>query len=79
MLDLMEQTDPALETAPTDLYTVTCRATKPNGCWQLETWLHALQLGEPLPTLPLWLADDFSIPIELEASYEETCKVLRIP
>jgi hypothetical protein len=37
-----------------------------------------LALGHPLPTLPLWLADDLPVPVELEASYEETCRVLRI-
>jgi hypothetical protein len=31
-----------------------------------------------LPTLPLWLADDFAVPLELEASYEDTCRALRI-
>ena len=30
------------------------------------------------PTLPLWLAGNLSVPLDLEASYEETCKVLRI-
>ena len=29
--------------------------------------------------LPLWLADDLGVSLELEASYEETCRVLRIP
>jgi hypothetical protein len=38
-----------------------------------------LAIGQPLPTLPLWLADDRSVPLELEASYEETCRILRIP
>ena len=38
-----------------------------------ESWTHTLALGQPLPTLPLWLADDFAVPLELEASYEETC------
>ena len=46
---------------------------------RLETWAHALALGQPLPTLPIWLADDLAVPLELEASYEETCQILRIP
>jgi hypothetical protein len=37
-----------------------------------------MQIGQPLPTLPLWLADNFSVPLDLEASYEETCQALRI-
>lgn len=28
--------------------------------------------------LPLWLADHLAVPLELEASYEETCRVLRL-
>jgi len=44
----------------------------------LETWSHPLRLGRPLPTLPLWLASDFAVPLDLETSYEETCRVLRI-
>jgi hypothetical protein len=42
-------------------------------------WTHTLALGTPLPTLPLWLAENFAVPLELELSYEETCRVLRIP
>ena len=42
-------------------------------------WPESLALGRPLPTLPLWLADNLAVPLELEASYEETCKVLLIP
>jgi len=29
--------------------------------------------------LPLWLADYLPVPLDLEESYEETCRVLRIP
>jgi hypothetical protein len=43
------------------------------------TWAHALAVGQALPTLPLWLADNLAVPLELEASYEETCRILRIP
>jgi hypothetical protein len=38
-----------------------------------------LTLGEPLPTLPLWLSTDLAIPLNLESSYEQTCQALRIP
>ena len=37
------------------------------------------EIGQPLPTLPLWLADNFSVPLNLEESYKkETCIALRI-
>lgn len=45
---------------------------------QLQLWPAPLVLGEPLPTLPLWIAADFSVPLDLDASYRATCADLRI-
>jgi len=79
LLKLIGQTDPSLGSEPPPLYAVACRTTKRGAAWFLETWTHPLALGQPLPTLPLWLADNLAIPLELEESYEETCRALRIP
>jgi hypothetical protein len=68
LLDLIGESDPALGAAPPGIYAAACRATnsdaKPGAAWQLETWLQTLQVGQPLPTLPLWLADNFSVPLD---------------
>ena len=45
---------------------------------RLETWAYPLALGKPLPKLPIWLTEEQAIDLDLEASYEETCRVLRI-
>ncbi len=45
---------------------------------RLEAWPAPLALGRPLPTLPLWIASDFSVPLDLEASHQATCADLRI-
>jgi hypothetical protein len=45
---------------------------------QLQLWPEPLSLGLPLPTLPLWIAPDFSVPLDLSASYQATCTDLRI-
>lgn len=79
LLALLGQTDPALAKGSPPLYTAACRWTRGERAWLLETWAHPLALGQPLPTLPLWVADNLAVPLELEASYEETCRVLRIP
>jgi hypothetical protein len=63
---------------PEALYAAACRATKQGERWLLEAWAETLTVGQPLPTLPLWLADNLSVPLRLEESYEETCRVLRI-
>jgi hypothetical protein len=45
---------------------------------QLQVWSAPLALGQPLATLPLWIASDSSVPLDLEASYQMTCADLRI-
>ncbi len=46
--------------------------------WLLDTWTDALSIGSQLPTLPLWLTENLAVPLDLESSYEETCRILRI-
>jgi hypothetical protein len=60
------------------LYAVTCQSSHNGDKWRVEAWEHDLTLGQPLPTLPLWLTADLAVPLKLEASYEETCRALRI-
>jgi hypothetical protein len=60
------------------IYATTCRGRRSGLRWRLESWEHELTIGAALPTLPLWIADDFMVPLELEATYEETCRSLRI-
>ena len=79
LLELMGQTDPSLEPEAPALYAAACRATRRDREWLVEAWFHRLTVGQPVPTLPLWLRDDLAIPLDLEASYEETCRVLRLP
>ena len=78
LLDLIGQADPSLAPEPPPLYAAACRWAREGKAWHFRAWTHALAIGQPLPTLPLWLADDLAVPLELEASYEETCRILRI-
>ena len=79
LLDLIGRADPALSPEPPPLYTAACRMTKRGDEWMLETWTQTLELGRPLPTVPLWLADNLAVPLELEESYEQSCGILNIP
>jgi hypothetical protein len=79
LLDLIGHSDPGLNSEPPALYASACRLTKRRDEWMLETWMKSLNLGQPLPTMPLWLADDLAVPLELEASYEQSCGVLNLP
>jgi hypothetical protein len=78
LLELVGHSDPSLGAKPAAIYAAECRWIERGHKHILETWSHTLEIGQPLPTLPLWLAENFHVPLELEASYEETCRVLRI-
>ncbi len=72
LLAFLGQTDAALTAQPTNIYAATCRGTRPRKRWLLENWYQPLAIGTPLPTLPLWLTNDFAMSLNLEGSYEET-------
>jgi Protein of unknown function (DUF4058) len=61
------------------VYAASSRLARKEGKGQMEAWMYPLAIGQPLPTLPLWLAENLSVPLELEPSYAETCRSLRIP
>jgi hypothetical protein len=69
---------PPAEVGNTSLYCVSYRNRRVGQRWQLDTWPFELALGAPLPTVPLWLAGRAAVRLDLEESYEETCRVLRI-
>jgi hypothetical protein len=79
LMQLLGLSDPFLEPEAPPLYAVGCRTICRAEVWQLDTWSERLAVGAPLPTLPLWLARDLAVPLELEETYEETCRALRIP
>jgi len=60
------------------IYAATCRGRRSGPRWRLESWEHELAIGAALPTLPLWLSPDFMVALELEATYADTCRGLRI-
>jgi hypothetical protein len=49
------------------------------GGGELRYWPSELQIGRALPTVPLWLAGDLAVPLDLEASHSAACSDLRIP
>lgn len=62
---------------PGPLYSCSLLPRGSNGRAKVEVWPEQLQLGAVLPTLPLWLRDDLAVPLDLEFTYEETCRDLR--
>ena len=78
LLALIGCSDPAFAPDPPSIYAVTCRKRTVDRRTRLETWSHALTVGQPLPALPIWLTESNAVSLDLEACYEETCRVLRI-
>jgi hypothetical protein len=78
LLALIDRSDPAFGPKPPATYAVTLRGRKVKATSVLDIWAHAMKVGDPLPTLPIWLNEERLIPLDLEASYEEACRVLRI-
>ena len=69
---------PGVQSAP-PIYAVTCRKRQVGRQTKLDTWSHPLAVGHPLPSLPVWLSQTQTVSLDLDSSYEETCRVLRIP
>jgi hypothetical protein len=65
--------DPTLSDPPPHIYATSCRWVKKENRTILEGWSQVLTVGQPLPTLPLWLTEDLVIPLDLEHSYEQAC------
>jgi hypothetical protein len=79
LLTFFGHADSTLGDPPPHLYATSCRWTRKGHRTTLEAWSHELAVGRSLPTLPLWLSHDRSVPLELEAAYEQTRNDLWIP
>lgn len=73
VLAFIGHSDPTLSDPPPDLYASSCRYLKSNKRFMLEAWSNDLAIGQPLPTIPLWLSADLALPLDLEPSYEQAC------
>jgi hypothetical protein len=48
------------------------------GARLLQLWPVPLALGRSLSKVPLWIAADYAVPLDLDASYATTCADLRV-
>jgi Protein of unknown function (DUF4058) len=71
--------DPTMGAEPPATYAASCRWVSGERRARLEAWVHPMAVGEPLPPLPVWLADDVSVVFDLDRSYEQACTDLSIP
>ena len=76
--DLMSALGVEESSSSSTLSAVSYRAVGRDQEGQLQVWPAALEVGQPLPTLPLWLGSELAIPLDLEASHSAACGDLRI-
>jgi hypothetical protein len=61
------------------LYAAAYRPVERAGAAVLDVWHESLAVGRPLPTLPLWLRGGLCLPVDLQATYDRTCREQRVP
>jgi hypothetical protein len=65
-------------TAEPELYATAYRRVERDNSPSVDLWVEALTVGQPLPTLPLWLPGGLSLAVELETSYMRTREEQRV-
>jgi len=79
LMAFLGQADPTMGAEPPGIYAASCRWLLRGERATLQTWSHILAVGQPLPTLPLWLTPTRVVPLDLEQSYEKACDDLSVP
>lgn len=78
---LLERLDHNVSAIDSELYATAYRPTNGDeaGAGQLRIWEEPLELGKPLPEMPLNLRVGPTMKVDLDATYLETVQQLRIP
>lgn len=79
LLEMIGRSDLVDSANATPIYAVTCRARKLGGAPRTAVWAYPLAVGKALPKLQVWLTEELPILVDLETTYEDTCRVLMIP
>lgn len=66
------------EVGASELYVVSYRPVSRSGETSLDIWEEPLQLGRPLPTVPIGLRGGLCLPVDLDTTYDHTRQKLRI-
>ena len=72
LLDFFGQSDPQFASPGPPLYAATCAGRNDKARWSLKSWAYTLEIGQPLPTLPIILSDWDGVNLDLEPVYEAT-------
>lgn len=78
--ELLGRIDPRASAGCDSLYATAYKPTRlDQGLVGLDIWEHCLEIGGPLPSLPLPLRVGPTMRVDLAETYRETCRVNRLP
>lgn len=78
MLEVLEHPADFAMPDSAGLYAVAYRPLARDAEDRIEVWPHRLELGKPLPTVPLAIRADLCLPLDLDATYETACQRRRL-
>jgi len=78
MIGLVGWEDSQKMAAEESLYCVAYRPLREQEVGRIAAWPMVLEIGEPLPAMPLSLHAELCLPVDLEASYQEACRRRRL-
>ena len=78
MIRLMGLGEPFLMENNPPIYAVGYQPVGADDQGQIVAWPHVLEIGAPLPTVPLYLRGTGCIPLDLEKTYMETRRTARL-
>jgi hypothetical protein len=77
--ELLQRLQPKQEAAlKSPLSAISYQVAEATGEYRLNIWQESLSLGQTLPVLPLWLGRQLCMPVDLNATYDRTCREQRI-
>lgn len=77
LVDLLHAPDACRIAA--NLYSVSYRPVKTRDAERIDVWPSVLEIGKPMPIVPLALDNGLFMPVDLEATYKEACTRSRLP
>jgi hypothetical protein len=78
LLEILQVAQDRAKLGDDDLYAGAYRTVRTKKAVKLEYWVEPLAVGASLPTMPLWIAPDLCLPLNLEQAYEQACRSSRI-
>ena len=66
LMEFVGHPDSSMTRDDPPIYAASCRWVTRGTRAKLEAWSHTMSIGQPLPTLPLWLADSLVLSLDLD-------------